>query len=126
MKLHSSLWSCLLLPFIALGSWLVVFFSTSHLPPKPVLVKVQLRVLQDYADEFKEPLLKVPSLNAVKFISIVKPEGFAWKYNNKGEVLDPWGQPFVISQNNGQITITSPGLDKYNKLSTFQKWWSNE
>ncbi|HUB66026.1 MAG TPA: hypothetical protein VL981_00915 [Candidatus Methylacidiphilales bacterium] len=65
------------------------------------------------------------SVDNASFVSAAKPKGEIWKYNDKGEVLDPWGQPCVISRNNDQIIIASPGLDRYNKLSSFQKWWSN-
>jgi hypothetical protein len=70
--------------------------------------------------------LKAPNLNNVLFLSFVQLGGAGWKYNEKGQLLDPWGQPYVISQNNGQIVITSPGLDQYNKLSSFQKWMGGE
>jgi len=115
----------LLLPSIALFALLAVYFNNDRLPSKPILAGAQLRLLHNESDTFKKLLLKAPELNNASFVLTVNPEGSGWKYNNKGELLDPWGQPYVISQNNGQIVITSPGLDQYNKLSWFQKWWSN-
>jgi hypothetical protein len=81
-----------------------------------------------YADteSFKTQLQQAPQLDNATFVSITKLDPSVYKRNDKGEVLDPWGQPYVISRSNGQITIASPGLDQYNKLSSFQKWWSNE
>ena len=98
----------------------------SHLPAKPDYAQFQLTHLRSVADACKDELLKAPELNNAVFISMAKPGGQLWKYNDKGEVLDPWGQPYVISRNGDQITITSPGLEKYKRLSWFQKWWSSE
>ena len=49
--------------------------------------------------------------------------------NSKDELLDPWGNPYIISLKDGHLIITSPGLEQYNKLpplSPFQKWWRSE
>jgi hypothetical protein len=126
MKRKSFLtWPIIILAVLALLG--VIFGKVgSHLPPKPKYVELQLNLLSTYAKPFKEQLVAATPLDNRTYVSIVKPGGSIWKYNDKGEVLDPWGQPYVITQNNGQIIITSPGLDQYNKLSSFQKWWSNE
>jgi hypothetical protein len=68
----------------------------------------------------------MPNVDNASFVSVTKPRGEIWKYNDKGEVLDPWGQPYFIARDNGQITITSFGLDQYNKRFSFQNLWSNE
>jgi hypothetical protein len=106
----------------------VLIFGTSgsHPVPKSHAAEFEIGTLQAYADSFKEQLLRVPHLDNATFVSITKLDGKVRRYSDKGEVLDPWGQPHVISRNGDQITITSPGLDQYNKLSPFQKWWSNE
>ena|SRR5258707_15142750 len=105
-----------------------IFFGTSvsHGPPKHSAAEFEIKALQDYASGNKELFLKMTSVDNASFVSATKPKGEIWKYNDKGELLDPWGKPYIISKNDEQIIITSPGLDQYNKLSSFQKWWSNE
>jgi hypothetical protein len=101
----------------------------SHPAPKHDKAKLQMEGLQTYyveSDSFKTQLQQTPRLDNATFVSITQLDPSVYKRNDKGEVLDPWGLPYVISRNNGQITITSPGLEQYSKLSSFQKWWSNE
>jgi len=114
-------------------SWLILIFaacvllsaffgkSGSHLPPKSQYVEFQINLLHTYADPFKEQLLKMDSLNNVAFVSTVKPGGSIWKYNDKGELLDPWGQPYIISKENSEISIISPGLERHKRLSWYKK-----
>jgi len=83
-------------------------------------------MLQEDADNSREIFLQMPQVNNALFVSATKLGGGLWRFNEKRELLDPWGEPYVIGRNNGRIIITSPGLDRYNKLSSFQKWWSND
>jgi len=104
----------------------------SHPWPKPYAAASQIEMLRNYANDSKEPFLKMPMIDNASFISTAKLRGASWtasgiwKYNDNGELLDPWGKPYIIGRSDNQITITSPGLDQYNKLSSFQRWWSNE
>jgi hypothetical protein len=103
--------------------------SSSHPGPKHDRAKAQIEGLQTYyvdSDSFKAQFQQAPQLDNATFVAITKLDPSVYKRNQKGEVLDPWGQPYIISRNNGQITITSVGLDQYNKLSSLQKWWNNE
>ena len=45
------------------------------------------------------------------------------KFNDKGEALDPWGYPYVVSKVNNQIIVRSVGLKSHEKMSPFSKWW---
>jgi len=101
----------------------------SHPPPKHHVAEFQIEGLETYYVEsnyFQTQLQQAPQMDNATFVAITKLDPSVYKRNQKGEVLDPWGQPYVISRKEGQITITSPGLDHYNKLSSLQKWWSND
>jgi hypothetical protein len=104
----------------------VIFGKVSYGLPKSRAAQFEMKSLMDYANNQKELILNISHVDNASFVSAIKPTGTIWKYNEKGEVLDPWGQPYVISKNNDQITITSPGLDQYNKLSSLQKWWNDQ
>jgi len=98
----------------------------SHPVRRHTAAEVQIQMLQEDADNSREIFLQMPQVNNALFVSATKLGGGLWRFNEKRELLDPWGEPYVIGRNNGRIIITSPGLDRYNKLSSFQKWWSND
>lgn len=100
----------------------------SHNPPKSEKARFQIEGFRTYvdADPYKSQLIQVPHLDNTTFVSITKLDPTVYPRNKKGEVLDPWGLPYVITRTNSQIIITSPGLDQYNKLSSFQKWLGSE
>jgi hypothetical protein len=104
----------------------------SHPWPKADAAKAQIEMLESYANDHQEVFKKIISIDNASFVTVAKTTGApwlrsqVWKYNSQGELLDPWGSPYLITRKQGQINIASHGLDQYNKLSDFQKWWSNE
>jgi hypothetical protein len=104
----------------------------SHPWPKSDTARSQIQMLENYANDTRNPFLGISSLDNVSFVSTAKLTRALWvssqmcKYNSKGELLDPWGLPYIVRNDNSHIAITSPGLEQYNKKSSFQKYWSNE
>ncbi len=77
-----------------------IFFGTSvsHGPPKHSAAEFEIKALQDYASGNKELFLKMTSVDNASFVSATKPKGEIWKYNDKGELLDPWGKPYIVTR----------------------------
>src|ERR1700733_7722994 len=80
----------------------------SHLPAKEYRVNTEISVLNRYADYYREALLKTDNLNNSDFVKITVLTGSAFKFDEEGEVLDPWGKPYVVTKTNDKIIITSP------------------
>jgi hypothetical protein len=93
----------------------------SQLPAKPALTEFELDNLRANADLAKEQLLKKSNLNNSIFVSVTRPAGSIWKFNERGEVLDPWGLPYSIVRQGNEIIISSPGLENHNKMPWFER-----
>jgi len=93
----------------------------SHPVSKHYQAEFEIGTLQGWADKFKERLVRVPGLDNAIFVSTTQLYKDPRRFDERGEFLDPWGQPYVIRRDHGQIIITSRELDHYNQLSWFQK-----
>jgi hypothetical protein len=88
---------------------------------------VELRVIQMEAENYRDALLKDNQLDNKDFVKITNSrKNPSLKFDANGQILDPWGEPYVIGQNNGRVTAASRRLEQFNKLSDFQKWWAYE
>jgi len=79
--------------------------------------------LESAANDSRQNYLNLPQINNKTLVSAMGLNGSV-KFNDRGEALDPWGIPYLITKQNNQIIVRSIGLEKYEKMSPFFKWWN--
>jgi len=98
-------------------------------PPKGKISRANAEIwmIQGAINYHRDALLSEEHLDNEDLVRITKlNQGADFRFNEKGEVLDPWGAPYVVTRSNDKITVKSRGVDRYNALSDFQKLWNYE